>query len=642
MKTAIKIFGISALSILGFFLGASAVSAQAVVGSCTSATISGTVTPNGNSTTAWFEWGTNQSTVLSGGGTRTVSQSFSTNSTFTQVLSGLTPNTNYYYRAMAQNTAGTATGSILSFSTPSCGGTTGTLPTVTINADQTNIQYNNATYIHWYPSNATSCTTTGGSGGWTGVGSASSGTFYTGPLTQTTTYGITCANSTGSASASVIVYVGGQQGVGCGYYGNCGYYGGQLTVSTISATSIGQNNATLNGIVNGNGYSTMAWFEWGTSYSFGNTTSQNSAGTGSMSYNTYLSGLASNTTYYYRAVAQSSQGIVYGNTISFTTMGGGTYPNIGYNAGVGSAPTAVTTLATQISNSTAQLNSLILTSASVSSNAWFEWGTNAGLGNTTPSVQVGSLPSIRHSDTITGLVRGNTYYYRVVAENSYGKSYGLVQSFVADGATVRPVDTTVYINQVTPRTTTRTTTIINRGTGVQSLVMLTVDGGSETILPGESRSYRIEWKNESNQDLKKVVLRVLLPASVAFKSADSGVFTPADNTLTLDIKSLDAGESGDLTLTGTVNNKVPEGELVVVVANLVYTTPSNIQGDALAYATHKALRAQSLVGANVFGAGSFLPTTLFGWISLFALMLLLILLAEMLYGRFAGKPKPKK
>jgi hypothetical protein len=82
-----------------------------------SATVSGSVNPNGSTCTAWFDWGTNS--ALSSY-TSTASQSIGSGSSDVTVsanLSGLTSNTRYYYRVAGQNGAGTQKGSISNFLT---------------------------------------------------------------------------------------------------------------------------------------------------------------------------------------------------------------------------------------------------------------------------------------------------------------------------------------------------------------------------------------------------------------------------------------------------------------------------------------------------------------------------------------------
>jgi hypothetical protein len=89
--------------------------------SSTGGTFNGTVNPNGLSTSVWFQWGTTaslgqSSTPATITGTTAVPES--------TVLSGALPNTTYYFRMAAQNSAGTNYGSTLSFTTSS------TAPTV--------------------------------------------------------------------------------------------------------------------------------------------------------------------------------------------------------------------------------------------------------------------------------------------------------------------------------------------------------------------------------------------------------------------------------------------------------------------------------------------------------------------------------
>jgi hypothetical protein len=93
----------------------STVSAQSVIP--TSATLFGSITNTygTNATTRGFAISTN-STLSSGVSTTTESGSFSTGS-FNVSSTTLAANTTYYYRAWANNSAGTSTGSILNFTT---------------------------------------------------------------------------------------------------------------------------------------------------------------------------------------------------------------------------------------------------------------------------------------------------------------------------------------------------------------------------------------------------------------------------------------------------------------------------------------------------------------------------------------------
>lgn len=93
------------------------------------------------------------------------------------------------------------------------------------------------------------------------------------------------------------------------------------TVSTGSATSVSSDSATLNGTVNPKGTSTTYNFEYGTTTSYGSSTTSTSAGSGSSAVpvNASISGLVANTTYHYRLVAITSSGTAYGSDKTFST-----------------------------------------------------------------------------------------------------------------------------------------------------------------------------------------------------------------------------------------------------------------------------------------------------------------------------------
>ncbi|OGI90425.1 hypothetical protein A2911_01655 [Candidatus Nomurabacteria bacterium RIFCSPLOWO2_01_FULL_40_15] len=201
-KTKLSIAG--AIIMVGVFISVSGATAQtsqmSVLPTCNSVTFNGYVTPNGNPTTVWFEWGT--STAL---GNQTNKQIFNSNSNFSQLVNGLAEDTTYYYRAMATNIEGNAVGQIVSFRTSTCTVPI-PLPTVNISADQTNLQYNGSTVVRWNSNNATSCFGSNGSNGWSGNKSFS-GSFTTGALTNGTTFSITCSNATGQVNDSVTISV---------------------------------------------------------------------------------------------------------------------------------------------------------------------------------------------------------------------------------------------------------------------------------------------------------------------------------------------------------------------------------------------------------------------------------------------------
>ncbi len=85
----------------------------------TSATLNGSVNPNGLATDAWFEWGTSPDLATFD---TTPLQALGAGTDFLPVkatLAGLIPGTTYYHRVAASNSTGTAKGTIRPFSTAS-------------------------------------------------------------------------------------------------------------------------------------------------------------------------------------------------------------------------------------------------------------------------------------------------------------------------------------------------------------------------------------------------------------------------------------------------------------------------------------------------------------------------------------------
>jgi uncharacterized repeat protein (TIGR01451 family) len=287
----------------------------------TSATFQGIVDPNGSATTAWFEYGTSQSLGNSigqqsvGSGNSDINYSFST--------SGLQTNTVYYFRAVAENSKGISRGSILSFTTGQ--GQSGSLPAVfTSSADsinQTSANLNGqvnpngnftTAWFEWGTSQSL-----GSAVGHRSVGSATgylSYSFSLFGLSPNTTYyyRAVAQSSQGTVQGTIVSFTTGQGSSGSG---------NAPTVNTNSATFVSAQSALLNGSVNANGSLTSAWFEWGTTQSFGQQTTPQLMGSlnSSLDFAFALTSLSPNTTYYFRAVAQNTNGTRYGNTLSFRT-----------------------------------------------------------------------------------------------------------------------------------------------------------------------------------------------------------------------------------------------------------------------------------------------------------------------------------
>lgn len=216
------------------------------------------------------------------------------------------------------------------------------------------------------------------------------------------------------------------------------------TATTTAATSIGEKTATVNGTVNPNGSETKAYFEYGTTLSLGAKTAEVNLGSGSSAVETSaaLSGLSPATTYYYRVVAgNENPETSRGSILSFRTTG----------------PPTVSTLSAEVDNATGEAATLRgqVNPNGLSATYQFEYGTSPGVYTNTVPVSPESAGSGTESKLVTykatGLTRGKTYYYRITASNSAGKSNGFEASFTTPNL---PGATTSSASEVTRKCAT--------------------------------------------------------------------------------------------------------------------------------------------------------------------------------------------
>jgi hypothetical protein len=382
----------------------------------TAATLNGTVNPHGSSTNAYFEWGT-----TTGYGTTTFTQNVGSGTTtvaYSVNLGSLACATTYHYRADATNSGGPGFGGDQSFTTSSC---PVTAPTVTTSA-ATGVGQTVATLSGTVNPNGSSTTAYFEWGTTTGYGTTTF-TQNVGSGTATVAYSV---NLGSLACATTYHYrADATNSGGPGFGGDQSFTTSSCpvtapTVTTSAATGVGQTGATLSGTVNAHGSSTTAYFEWGTTTSYGTTTFTQNVGSGTTAvpYSVSLGGLACATTYHYRADATNTGGPGFGGDQSFTTT----------SCPV-TAPTVTTSAATGVGRTVATLSGTVNPNGS-STTAYFEWGTTTGYGTTTFTQNVGSgTTAVPYSVSLGSLACATTYHYRADATNGGGPGFGGDLSF---------------------------------------------------------------------------------------------------------------------------------------------------------------------------------------------------------------------
>jgi hypothetical protein len=364
----------------------------------TTATVSGSVNPNGATTTWYVEYGTSTNygsktaTANAGSGTSSVAIS--------PALTGLTAGTIYHYRVVATNSVGTGRGGdgiLTTSATPQV--VTGSASSVTTASATLNGTVNpSSRATAWYFEYGTSTSY----GTKTPAKDAGSGTSAV-----TVAAGITGLTSGRTYHFRLV----GTSDAGTGRGADQTFVASAApTVTTKAASSVKDTTATLNASVNPNGVATTVYFDYGTSTSYGTKSAVKSIGSGRAAVNVAIgvSGLATGTVYHFRVVAANSVGGNGGSDVTFTTTG---------------QPVVRTGPATGVSSNGATLTGTVDPNGHAAS-WYFQYGPTASYGLQTPTRSASSGGARAVSEAITGLTAGKPYHFRVVATNSVGPSYG--------------------------------------------------------------------------------------------------------------------------------------------------------------------------------------------------------------------------
>ncbi len=359
-----------------------------------SAQLVGTLVSLGNVSSAnvSFEWGLTDNYENA-----TSPQTKTSTGAFNAMISGLTPNTTYHFRAKAVG-EGTSYGEDKTFttlSTPPTVTTGNAVPSFTsaqLQGNVTNLGTATSvtTKIAWGTSesslpNVIDCQTRTSTGSFTGniTGLSPAVTYYY------------RAEATG-------------HGTGQGTMKSFTTPSTPPTVGTDNASNVGHLSARLNGNleVMGTAPTVNVSFQWGTTHGSYNPETAikplSSAGT----FFFDLIGLSANTTYYYRAKAVG-HGTVYGEEKTFTTLAGG------------EIPAGVTDNATNITYNAARLNGTITAMGTVPTvQAYFAWGTAPGTYTRTSQPTNISAAGPVFFDA-SGLSASTTYYYRAYIAYSF-------------------------------------------------------------------------------------------------------------------------------------------------------------------------------------------------------------------------------
>jgi len=454
---------------------------------------------------------------------------------------------------------------------------------VNFDASDTSIEDGDNTRLSWSTENCDHVSISG-----VASGLSRSGSYNVTP-SYTRTYILNASGDNGSDSDSVKIYV--DENNNNNNYNNC-------SISSFSAS---------NTYVNAGGNTRLNW----------NTSNCNSVSISNLG-NVNQSG---NQTVYptnstnYVLTAYGSNGGIQTRSV-YVTVNSYVQPPTVVNT------CAVTTVATNITQTGAQLNGLI--TGGNGANTFFEYGTTVTMGQRTVSRY--SNGGVNFSDFATGLSPNTIYFFRLNSDCQNGMSQGSIEIFKTTGVPVVGQTKTIYIQQGT--------TVV----GTTSPVMLNISNRYELISAGDLVDYVVTYKNISKTRLTKPMIQVVLPTNITMVNASRGTYSVDTHTLSAQIEDLNPGQEGVIYLQGKVDSIPLNNSKIATTAILVYTTPSGSQENAMAYVINipKIMAVEvgndtgSVLGGSAF-FGGFLSIGLIGWLIIILIILLLILIVRSAY-----------
>ncbi|HEY5045034.1 MAG TPA: hypothetical protein VII53_04185 [Solirubrobacteraceae bacterium] len=382
----------------------------------TTATATGTVDPEGSSTTDWFDYGPTEAygseTTHEPAGEGTADVTAEAN------LENLEPHKTYHYRLAGENAFGLSDGQDQTLTTsserPSIESGSEAADSITGFGAKLHVRANPENEAtRYYFEYGTSPTLQSASTSPTPPGEIPAGRYGDEALDTDVTglhgntvyyYRAVAENGAGRTEGTIETFQ---------------TTPGPPIVATGSLPSASAGSATAIGTINPETLETTYYYQYGTSLAYEQSTPAASAGSGSTDVPALgtLSDLSASTRYHYRLVATNDVGTSYGEDETFTTPAGAT-------------PTAITGGASGVTSTAATISATIAT-LDLPTNYGFQVGTEAG--SYGPATGFASISPGRGEVTVTlalqNLEPGATYHYRAIASNLYGPAAGADQVF---------------------------------------------------------------------------------------------------------------------------------------------------------------------------------------------------------------------
>ncbi len=218
--------------------------------------------------------------------------------------------------------------------------------------------------------------------------------------------------------------------------------------------------------------------------------------------------------------------------------------------------------------------------------------------------------------------------YTITCSNNYGSATDSVTVNVRGQIANNPVTPTSYV-------------VINSSVDRNQPIVPTIDNTRPHV--GDEINYTVNYQNIGNASITNLNLRVNLPQEVDYLLATPNNPTVTGNTAIFSLGTLRANAQGTASIRIRVRRDAPAGILLNFPAFLSYTDPSGASQAVTANVSAQVWSEPATVntntntnvdtntniplGAVAFGV-DFFPTTLFGWLILLILILILVFLVR--------------
>ncbi len=165
-------------------------------------------------------------------------------------------------------------------------------------------------------------------------------------------------------------------------------------------------------------------------------------------------------------------------------------------------------------------------------------------------------------------------------------------------------------------------------------VVLSITNPSDKIYIGDTIDYKISYTNGTDKKISNAVLNIVLPQGFTLVQTTRGQST-SPTMVTANIGTLDPGQTDSIFMQAKVENTVSISSTLVTNGTISFTYPNGSSDSSVGYVLNHAGGVASL-GGFALGAG-FFPTTILGWIVTILIILAVILtIRRISKGRHGG------